>query len=172
VNTATPDPRSAAADPDLLEPGWFYIPELHTFPRPAPIPVSMSSFVARFRAEHNGRTDCPRRLDFNVFGDAANYIHLLARNTDRNTWTFERFAPSYVARIGANLTGADIGDARFAPYNLLLESKLERLLKERAPFYVPTRIEELGGERVNHRLLIPMRNTESPTITHCLLMSV
>jgi hypothetical protein len=135
VNTATPGPKSAAAaNAHLLEPGWFYIPELHTFARPAPIPVSMSSFIARFRAEYNGRNDCPRRLALDVFGDAANYIHLLVRDAGRKTWTFERFAPSYVARIGADLTGADIGDARFAPYNFLLESKLERLIEERAPF--------------------------------------
>jgi hypothetical protein len=172
MNTATPGSKPDAADPRLLEPGWFYIAELDALARPAPIPVSMSSFIARFRAEYNGRTDRPRRLDLDVFGDAANHIHVLVRNVDRKTWTFERFAPSYVARIGADLMGADIGDARFAPYNLLLEAKLERLLQERAPFYVPTRIEELGGERVNHRLLIPMRKTDAPTITHCLLMSV
>jgi hypothetical protein len=89
----------------------------------------------------------------------------------RNSGTFERFAPSYTVRIGSDLTRPDIRDARFAPYNLRLEIKLERLLQERAPFYVPTRIEALGGERISHRLLIPL-SADGASVTHCLLMSV
>lgn len=163
-----PEPATGARS---LEPGWFYIPKLYPFARPVPVPVSMSRFVAQFRAVHNASVDRPRRLDLAIFGDTADHLHLLLRDPTRNSWKFERFAPSYIARIGIDLTGADIRDARFVPYNLRLELKLERLLHERAPFYVPTRIEELGGERITHRLLIPMSN-DGPTITHCLLMSI
>jgi hypothetical protein len=130
----------------------------------------MSRFIAQFRAEHDGR-DQPRRLELAVFGELADHLHLLVRDPHRNSWTFERFAPSYAARIGSDLTGADIRDARFAPYNLRLELKLERLLQEGAAFYVPTRIEALGGERISHRLLIPL-SADGTSTTHCLLMSV
>ena len=78
---------------------------------------------------------------------------------------------SYASRIGTDLIGADIRDARFAPYNLRLDMKLERLLGERKPIYVPTRIEELGGERISHRMLIPM-SIDRSSISHCLLMIV
>ena len=155
--------------PGSLQPGWFYIPELGPFARPIPIPVAISRFVAQFRAEYAGSVDWPRQLDLTAFGDIADYVHVLAR--DRNSWTFERFAPSYASRIGTDLTGADIRDARFAPYNFRLDLKLKRLLAERRPFYVPTRIDELGGERISHRLLIPM-SIDKTSISHCLLMSV
>jgi hypothetical protein len=131
----------------------------------------MSRFVAQFCAAYGGSADRPRRLDLTVFGDITDHVHVLARDRDRNLWTFERFAPSYASRIGTDLTGADIRDARFAPYNLRLDLKLERLLGERRPFYVPTRIDELGGESTSHRLLIPM-SIDKTTISHCLLMSV
>ena len=49
--------------------------------------------------------------------------------------------------------------------------KLARLLPEKAPFYVGTELREIWGERVAHRLLIPMSDVGRP-ITHCLLMSV
>lgn len=169
--TASQGPKPAAVDARPLELGWFYIPKLDPFARPVPIPVSMSRFIAQFRAEHNRGGDRLRHFDFAIFGDVADHLHLLVRDPNRNSWKFERFAPSYIARIGADLTGTDIRDARFAPYNLRLELKLERLLQERTPFYVPTRIEELGGERISHRLLIPL-SVDGPTITHCLLMSV
>ena len=162
--------ETPAPDTHPLEPGWFYIPKLGPFARPIPIPVAMSKFVAQFRAEFDG-SDRPRRLDLSIFGDIADHVHVLARDRERNLWTFERFAPSYVSRIGINLTGSDIRDARFVPYNRRLELKLERLLGEQQPFYVPTRIEELGGERIAHRLLIPM-SIDKATISHCILMSV
>lgn len=154
-----------------LEPGWFYIAKLGRFERPIPIPVAMSRFVAQFRAEYDCSIDRPRRLDLSVFGDVADHIHVLARDRKRNSWVFERFAPSYASRIGMDLTGADIRDVRFAPYNLRLDLKLDRLLGEGRPFYVPTRIEQLAGERISHRLRIPM-SIEKTTISHCLLMAV
>ena len=162
---------ASQAAPARLEPGWFYIPKLCPFERPIPIPVAMSRFVTKFRAEYYGGADQARRLDLSVFGDVADHVHVLARDRKRNSWTFDRFAPSYASRIGTDLTGADIRDARFAPYNLRLDMKLERLLGERKPIYVPTRIEELGGERVSHRLLIPM-SIDRSSISHCLLMIV
>jgi hypothetical protein len=157
--------------PGGLEPGWFYIPKLSPFARPIPIPVAMSRFVAQFRVAYEGDVDRPRRLDLSVFGDVADHVHVLARDRKRNSWTFDRFAPSYASRIGTDLAGADIRDARFAPYNLRLDMKLEQLLGERKPIYVPTRIEELGGERISHRLLIPM-SIDRLSISHCLLMIV
>jgi hypothetical protein len=169
----TAPPSREAGEPGRLGHGWFFIPNLGPFARPNPIPVSMSRFVAQFRAADGGSADRPRRLDLTVFGDIADHVHVLARDGDReqNSWTFERFAPSYTSRIGTDLTGADIRDARFAPYNHRLDLKLERLLGERRPFYVPTRVDELGGERISHRLLIPM-SIDKTTISHCLLMSV
>jgi hypothetical protein len=169
--TASPKVITASQAAGCLEPGWFYIPKLGPFARPNPIPVAVSRFVAQFRAEYDENVDRPRRLDLSVFGDIAHHVHILRRDCERNLWIFERFAPSYASRIGTDLTGADIRDARFAPYNLRLDLKLERLLSEQQPFYVPTRIEELGGERISHRLLIPI-SIDKTTISHCLLMSV
>ena len=69
------------------------------------------------------------------------------------------------------MTGAEVNDQRFAPYNRRLDEKLARLLREKAPFYVGTHMDEIGGERVAHRLFIPMSDV-GRLITHCLLMSV
>jgi hypothetical protein len=69
------------------------------------------------------------------------------------------------------MTGAEVNDERFVPFNRRLEEKLARLLREQAPFYVGTNVDEIRGERVAHRLLIPMSDVGRP-ITHCLLMSV
>jgi hypothetical protein len=69
------------------------------------------------------------------------------------------------------MTGAEVNDQRFAPFNRRLDEKLARLLRARAPFYVGTKLQEIGGERVARRLLIPMSNGGRP-ITHCILMSV
>ena len=149
----------------------FYFSKLGPFARPIPIPVAMSRFVAQFRAEYDGNIDEPRRLDLGIFGELADYIFLLARDWERSSWSFERFAPSYVRRIGADLTGADIRDDRFAPYNLRLDLKLARLLADQKPFYAPTRIEELGGERISHRLFIPM-SIDKVALSHCLMMCV
>jgi hypothetical protein len=74
-------------------------------------------------------------------------------------------------KIGADLTHAEVNDHRFAPYNWRLDEKLARLLREKAPFYVGTHVDEIGGERVAHRLLIPMSDV-GRRITHCILMSV
>jgi len=69
------------------------------------------------------------------------------------------------------MTDAEVNDQRFAPFNRRLDGMLARLLREKAPFYVGTEMKEIGGERVAHRLLIPMRDV-GRRITHCLLMSV
>jgi hypothetical protein len=67
--------------------------------------------------------------------------------------------------------GAEVNDQRFAPFNRRLDEKLARLLREKAPFHVGTGMDEIGGERVAHRLLLPMSDV-GRLITHCILMSV
>jgi hypothetical protein len=84
---------------------------------------------------------------------------------------FVRFAPFSAARVGLDMTGAEVNDQRFAPYNRRLDEKLARLLREKAPFYVGTHMDEIEGERVAHRLFIP-KSDVGRLITHCILMSV
>ena len=149
----------------------FYIPQLPRFSRPSPLPVSMSRFIALFRAEWSKEAFMPKGLDLTRFEDLADRLHLLVRVECSRMWKFERFAPSYIERIGVDLTGEAVNDPRFAPYNLRLDVKLDRLLHEQSPYYVGTRVDGLGNDGVLHRLLIPM-SRDGRTITHCLLMSV
>ena len=77
-----------------------------------------------------------------------------ALGTSRETWTFQRFAPFSAARIGTDLTGAEVNDQRFA-----LDEQLARLLREKAAFYV-------GGECVAHCLFIAMSDARLSRIVH------
>ncbi len=70
-----------------------------------------------------------------------------------------------------DLTGAEVSDGRFAPYNFRLDEKLARLMRDESPFYVGTRVDELGGERLSHGLFIPITDA-GRALTPCLLMSV
>jgi hypothetical protein len=135
------------------------------------LPVLMSRFVARYRALFDDEFHIPKRLELSEFGAFADHLHVLVLDTTRNTWTFERFAPFSRVRAGVDMTGAEVNDQRFAPFNRHLDETLARLLREKAPFYVGTELQEIGGECVAHRLLIPMSDVGRP-ITHCLLMSV
>ena len=155
----------------VLRADEFYIPQLARFHRPVPLPVLTSRFVADFRTLFTADVFVPKRLDLGAFGLTANYIHILAHDNNSRDWIFERFAPAYSERIGIDLTGADVNDPRFAPYNLRLDMKLDRLLREQRPFYIATHVDELGGERISHRILVPM-SKNGRQITHCLLMSV
>ena len=74
-------------------------------------------------------------------------------------------------RIGVDLTGEKVTDQRFAPYNRRLDEKPARLLREKAAVYVGTHVDEIEGERVAHRLFIPMSDVGRP-VTPCTLVSV
>jgi hypothetical protein len=163
--------RAAHLEGGKLPVGYFYIPRLGQLSAPSYLPVLMSRFVAQYRTLFDDEIHIPTRLELSAFGDLADYLHILALGRTRETWTFERFAPFSAARAGVDMTGAEVNDQRFAPFNRRLDEKLARLLREKAPFYVGTELEEIGGERVAHRLLIPMSDVGRP-ITHCLLMSV
>jgi hypothetical protein len=154
-----------------LRGGYFYVPRLGQLAASGYLPVLMSRFVARYRALFDDEFHIPKRLELSDFGDLANHLHVLVLDATRTTWTFERFAPFSAARSGVDMTGAEVNDRRFAPFNRRLDEKLARLLREKAPFYVGTELQEIGGERVAHRLLIPMSDV-GRLITHCLLMSV
>ena len=163
--------QAVSLESEKLRSGYFYIPRLDQLNAPTYLPVLMSRFVARYRALFDDEFHIPKRLELSDFGDLADHLHLLALDTTRNTWTFERFAPFSAVRAGVDMTGAEVNDQRFAPFNRRLDEKLARLLREKAPFYVGTELQEIGGERVAHRLLIPMSDVGRP-ITHRLLMSV
>jgi hypothetical protein len=154
-----------------LRSGNFYIPRLGQLNAAQHLPVLMSRFVAQYRASFDDEIHIPKRLKLSEFGDLADHLHILALGASRETWTFQRFAPFSVARIRVDLTGAKVNDQRFAPYNRRLDEKLARLLREKDPFYVGTHMDEIGGERLAHRLFIPMSDV-GRLITHCILMSV
>jgi len=151
--------------------GNFYIPRLGQLNAGHQLPVLMSRFVAQYRASFDDEIHIPKHLELSEFGGLADHLHILALGASRETWTFQRFAPFSAARMGVDLTGANVNDLRFAPYNRRLDEKLARLLREKAPFYVGTHVDEIGGERLAHRLFIPMSDV-GRLITHCILMSV
>jgi hypothetical protein len=144
--------RAAPFEGGKLRSGYFYIPRLGQLNAPNYLPVLMSRFVARYRALFDDEFHIPKRLELSEFGDLADHLHFLALGRTRETWTFERFAPFSTARTGVDMTGAQINDQRFAPFNRRLDEKLARLLREKAPFYVGTELQELGGECVAHHL--------------------
>ena len=51
----------------------------------------------------------------------------------------EALAPVSAARFGVDLTGTEVTDRRFAPYNRRLDENLARLLHEKASFYFGAR---------------------------------
>jgi len=163
--------RSSRPEYGKLRSGNFYILRLGQLNTAQHLPVLMSWFVAQYRASCDDAIHMPKRLELSEFGDLADHLHILVLGASRETWTFQRFAPFSAARIGADLTGAEVTDQRFAPYHRRLDEKLARLLREKAPFYVSTRMDEIGGERVAHRLCIPMSDV-GRLITHCTLMLV
>ena len=163
--------RVSLPEDGKLRSGNFYIPRLGQLNAAQHLPVLMSRFVAQYRASFDDEIHIPKRLELSEFGDLADHLHILVLGASRETWTFQRFAPFAAARIGVDLTGAKVTDQRFAPYNRRLDEKLARLLREKAPFYVGTHMDEIGGERVAHRLFIPMSDV-GRLITHCMLMSV
>lgn len=121
-----------------LPSGYFYIPRLGRLNAPGYLPVFMSRFVARCRALLDDEFHIPKRLDLSEFGDLADHLHLLVLDTTRDNGRFERFAPFSAARVGLDMTDAEVNDQRFAPFNHRLDEKLARLLRENAPFYVGT----------------------------------
>jgi hypothetical protein len=163
--------RAAHREGRKLQSGHFYIPRLDQLDTSEGLPLSMILFVWQFRALFDAEVHVPKRLELAEFGDLTDHIHILALGGTRETWTFKRFAPFSAARVGLDMTGAEVNDQRFAPYNRRLDEKLGRLLREKAPFYVGTHMDEIGGERLAHRLFIPMSDV-GRLITHCLLMSV
>ena len=163
--------RASLAEDGKLQNGYFYVPRLGQLNTAQHLPVLMSCFVAQYRALFDDEIHIPKRLELSEFGDLAGHLHVLALGASRETWTFRRFAPVSAARIGTDLTGTEVTDQRFAPYNRRLDEKFARLLREKAPFYVGTPVDEIGGERLVHRLFIPMSDV-GRLITHCILMSV
>src|SRR5260370_8887696 len=148
----------------------FYIARLGQLNAAQDLPVLMSRFVAQYRASFDDEIHIPKRLELSEFGDLADHLHILALGASRETWTFQRFAPFSAARIGVDLTGANVNDLRFAPYNWRLDEKLARLLREKASFYVDTHVDEIGGERVAHRCFIPISDV-TRVITICILIA-
>jgi hypothetical protein len=163
--------NEAVSDDSKLRRGHFFIPRLDRLDTSESLPLTMIMFVSQFRPLFDAEVHAPKRLDLGEFGDLADYLHILALGKTSQAWTFERFAPFSAARSGVDMTGAEVNDPRFAPFNHRLDEKLERLLREKTAFYVGTHVDEIGGERVAHRLLIPMSDV-GRRITHCLLMSV
>ena len=106
------------------------IPRLGQLNAAQHLPVSMSWFVARYRALFDDEIHIPKRLDLSEFGDLADYLHFLVLGASREVWTFQRFAPFAAARIGLDLTGAEVTDQRFAPYNRRLDEKLAASSRE------------------------------------------
>jgi hypothetical protein len=154
-----------------LRRGHFFIPRLDRLDTSENLPLAMIMFVSQFRPLFDAEVHVPKRLDLGEFGDLADYLHILALGKTNQVWTFERFAPYSAARSGLDMTGAEVSDPRLAPFNHRFDEKLARLLREKTAFYVGTPVDEIGGERVAHRLLIPMSDI-GRRITHCLLMSV
>lgn len=163
--------RAAHLEGGKLRSGHFYIPRLDRLDTSECLPLSMIMFVSQFRLLFDAEVHVPKRLELATFEELADYLHILVLGRTRETWKFERFAPFSAARARMDMTGADVNDQRFAPYNRRLKEKLARLLREKSPFYVGTHMDEIGGECVAHRLFIPMSDVGQP-ITHCLLMSV
>ena len=162
--------RAADMEGGKLRSGYFYIPRLDRLNTSECLPLSMIMFVSQFRPLFDAEIHVPKRLELTEFDDLADYLHILVLGRTRETWTFQRFAPFSAARIGMDLTGAEVNDQRFAPYNRRLEENLARVVREKSPFYAGTHIDEIGGECVAHRLFIPMSDV-GRRITHCILMS-
>ncbi len=152
-----------------LPPGKFYIPRLGHLDAPQPLPGRISRFVAQFRVLFDAEIYVPKCLDLTALSDFADYIHILVRTPATDEWAFERFAPACAACMGTDLTGAKLSDAQLARYNLQLDEKLGRLIRQEAPLYGTTRLHTPHGRRTVHWLFVPMSNT-GQTITHCLIM--
>jgi hypothetical protein len=161
--------RAALPDDAKLRSGYSYIPRIGQLNAARHLPVLMSRFMAQYRASFDDEIHMPKRLELSEFGDLANHLHILVHGASRDIWTFQRFVPFAAARMGMDLTGANVTDQRFAPYNWRLDGKLARLLREKAPFYVGTHVDEIGGESVAHRLFIPMSDV-GRSITHRILV--
>lgn len=74
------------AAPARLEPSWFYLPKLGPFERPIPIPVAMSRFVAKFRAEYYGGADERDGVPFLWHSDARAAAAPFTLTPDRPFW--------------------------------------------------------------------------------------
>ena len=123
--------RAVSLENEKLRSGYFYLPRLGELNAPAYLPVLMSRCLARYRALFDDEFHIPKRLELSEFGDLADRLHVLALDTTGNNWTFERFAPFSAARAGVDMTGAEVNDQRFAPFNRRLNEKLARLLREK-----------------------------------------
>jgi len=154
-----------------LQPGEFYIPRLGRFDTSLGLPVLMSQFIEQFRVLFDAEIYVPKCLNLNAFGGLGTYIHILARAQATDEWAFERFAPAYVACIGADLTGSWVNDTRLLPYHLQFGERLAHLVRVETPLYGRTRVNSACRKIMLHWLSIPMSNT-GQIITHCLLMSV
>ena len=153
-----------------LPQGAFYIASLRGLSMPAGRPVPVTRFVARFNMVFSGDANTPQRLDYSALGDLSERIHLIALGDTPETATFERFAPRYKKLLGVDLTGMNVTDARFWPYNIELPDQLQLVAARRTSYYAQTRIDELPGERTSHRIFVPMSHT-GEGLTHCLLFS-
>lgn len=132
--------------------------------------VSLTVFASRYRSIYNVCPEQPKRMAFDRFLDLGDLVHLLSLTTDGG-WTIKRFAPAYRSLLGLDLSGHDVSDRDFLPFNANVEEELARLLTREAPFYAGTSIKELPGEHVSHRLFIPM-SANGRAITDCILFSV
>jgi hypothetical protein len=155
--------------PDIrpLEPGEVYLPRLgrHVLPREAPVQL------IRFRSIFDTELGVPKRFDPDEqFGHVADHLHVNARAPEAETWHFQRFAPAWAARLGQDLSGESVLDARYAPYNTRLNDMLRQAVEREMPFYAAFHVEGPNSAELAHRLLIPM-STNGVIITHCLVFT-
>ena len=158
------------ANGEALRPGEFYIPRVGHLDVPRALPVPLIRFAARFRELYDAEIHVPKSLDMSAFEDLADYVHILVQAQATDEWTFERFAPAFAACMGMDLTGAKVGHASLAPYDLRLDERLAHLARQERPLFGKTRVSAPGRPLTIHWLFIPMSNT-GQIITHYLLMT-
>lgn len=132
--------------------------------------VSLTVFASCYRSIYNVCPEQPKLMAFDRFLDLGDLVHFLGLKAGGG-WIIKRFAPAYRALLGLDLSGRDVNDRNFTPFNTNLEEELARLLTRETPFYAGTSIKELPGEHISHRLFIPV-SANGRTITDCMLFSV
>jgi hypothetical protein len=147
------------------------MPRLGRYVLPHDAPVHLVRFAARFRGVFDAELGVAKPFDIEgQFGPIAEYLHVNIRDPATGTWRFQRFAPAWAARVGQDLTGENVLDTRYAPYNTRLDDMLRQVVEREVPFYAATHVEGPSGAELVHRLLIPMSRTGS-AITHCLVFT-
>ena len=158
-------------DAQPLGPGEAYMPRLARHVLPHEAPIHLIRFAGRFRSVFDAELAVPKQLALEEnFGPLADHLHVNVRDPATETWRFQRFAPAWITRLGQNLTGESVLDARYAPYNTRLDDQLRQAVAREMPFYAATYVEAPKGGELVHRLLIPM-STSGQIVTHCLVFT-